>query len=106
MTECGQDVGVDLAGKDHLRHFQRGVVGYTTSFNDRLFDTELRGEFAELFATAVHDTDSNSHLVQQGQLFSQRNQILPVFSDLAGKFYDKRLFLKSLNVGQRLPQEI
>src|SRR6185436_15519524 len=104
MTERCQYVGVDLAGKDHLRHLQRSVVRYATSFDDRLFDTEFGGEFAQLFASAMHGADANSDLVQQGKLFGERREILVVFGDFAGKLDDKRVSLEALDVRQRFAQ--
>ena len=64
MAERCQDVGIDLAGKDHLRHFERRVVCDTTALDDGLFDPEPRGEFAKLFAATVDDADAYADLVQ------------------------------------------
>ena len=61
------------AGEDHLRHFQRRVVSHATAFDDRLLDAHLRSQFAELLAAAVDDADANADLMQQRQLFRERD---------------------------------
>ena len=81
--ERRQDVGVDLPGKDHLRHFERCIVGDATTFNDRLFNSELRREVAELFAAAVDNADADADLVQQSKFFGKRRQVLVIFRNLS-----------------------
>jgi hypothetical protein len=104
MPQCGQDVGVDLAGKDHLCHFECGVVGNTAPFDNRLFDAELLCEVAQLLAAAVNDADANTDLVQEGQLLGERDQIFLILRDFAREFDDKRLSLEALDIRQRLAQ--
>ena len=84
MTQRGQDVRIDLAGKDHLGHFQSRVVRYAAAFDDGLLDAHQRGQFAQLFAAAMHDAKTNADLMHQGEFFSQRDQTVAIFGDLAG----------------------
>jgi hypothetical protein len=37
MTQRRENVGVDFAGKNHLGHLQRIVVGHAAAFDDCLF---------------------------------------------------------------------
>src|SRR2546423_6002082 len=106
MAKCCQNVSIYLPGKDHLCHFERGVVSDPASFDDRLFDAEFVRELAQLFAATMNDADANASLVEQRQLLRQRNQVLMTFCNFAGEFYDKRVSFKALNVRQRFPQEI
>ena len=73
LTQCRENVSIDFAGENHLRHFQRRVVGYAPAFDDRLLDAQFFRQFAELFAAAMDNADTNSDLMQQGQLFRQRS---------------------------------
>ena len=104
ITKCSKDVGIDLSGKDHLRHFERRVVSDATAFDDRLLDTEFVGELAQLFAAAVNDADANADLMQQRQLLRQRDQVFLALCDLTRELDDKRVSLKALNVRQGLAQ--
>ena len=66
----------------------------------------LRRQFAQLLAAAMDDADANADLMQQRQLLGQRDQVIVILGDLARKFDDKRLALETLDVRQRLAQEI
>ena len=83
MTQRGENVGVDLAGKDHLGHLQRIVVGHPAAFDDGLFDSHFRCQFSQLFAAAMNDANPNADLMQQGQLFRQSHQPIVIFRHLA-----------------------
>src|SRR6185503_4345740 len=104
MPESGQNVGIDLAGKDHLCHFECGVVSNAAALDNRLFDTELLCQIAQLLAATVNDTDANADLVQQRELFRERDQIFMDLRDLAGEFDDKRLSLEALDIRQRFAE--
>src|ERR1041385_182255 len=106
MTQCGEDVCVDLAGKDHLRHFERFVVCNAAPLDDYLLDTHLLCQFAQLLAATVNDADANPDLMKEGEFFAQRNQMIAILSDFAGELNDERLPLEALNVRQRFTQEI
>src|SRR5262249_21928406 len=71
VTKCGKNVCVDLAGEDHLRHFERRIISHSATVNDRLFDAHLLGEFAQLFAAAVDHTNANTDLMKQCKLFGK-----------------------------------
>src|SRR6266404_55837 len=106
MTERRQDVGIDLASKNHLRHFQRGIVGYPAAFDDGLLDAQELGQVAQLLAAAMHHAEPDSDLMHQSEFFSQRDQPLGSFRDLAGEFHDERFSFEALNVRQSLAEEI
>ena len=72
----------------------------------RLLDAQLRSEFAQLLTTTMNDADANSNLMQQRQLFSKRCEIVGIFRNFPRQFYDKRLPLEALDVGQRFAKEI
>jgi hypothetical protein len=67
-----KNVGIDLSGEDHFGHLERRIVGHPASINDRLLDAHHRRQVTELLAAAVHHTNSDSDLMQQGQLFGNR----------------------------------
>src|SRR4029079_10529844 len=98
MPECCEDVGVNLAGKDHLCHFECSVVSNAPAFDNRLFDAEFLSEIAQLLAAAVNDADTNTNLMQKRQLLGERDQIFMVLRDLPREFDDKRLSLEALNI--------
>ncbi len=98
MPQRCENIGIDLSGKDHLCHFEGRVVSDAATLDDRLLDPKLFGEVAELFATAVNNTDANANLMQKRELFSKRSQIVMVLRDLAREFDDKRLPFEALDV--------
>src|SRR5882672_6578941 len=74
MTQRGQNVRIDLAGKDHLGHLQSGVVGYAPAFDNYLLHAHQRGQVAELFAATVHHAQAYAQLMHQSEFLSQRDQ--------------------------------
>src|SRR5256885_7810870 len=82
MTERRENVGIDLAGEDHFGHFQSRVVSNPAAFDNGLLDAHLRGQITQLLSTAVHDAETNTDLMQQGELFGERHQAIVIFSDL------------------------
>src|SRR5688572_7767043 len=106
MTEGREYLGVDLPAKDHFCQLERVVVGHPSTFDNRLHDTELFCELGQLLAAAVNDADPNADLVEQRELFGEGHQIFAVFGDLAGKFDDKGLSLKTLDVGKRFAKQV
>src|SRR6185503_14693096 len=46
ISQCRENVCVDLSGEDHLCHVERGVVSNATTLNDGLLDSQLPGELA------------------------------------------------------------
>ena len=63
MTQRRENVSIDLPGKDHLGHFQCGVVGDAPAFNDCLLDAHKGRELAQLFSAAMYDAKTNAHLM-------------------------------------------
>ena len=106
ITKRRKNVGVDLAGKNHLRHLQCVIVSYAPAFDDRLLDAQFFGQVAELLAPAVDNADANAHLVNQGELFAQRDQPVMIFGNFAGKLNNERLSFEALNVGQCFTQKV
>src|SRR6202795_2272397 len=78
ITQGREDVSIDLAGKDHLGHFQGRIVRDAASFDDRLRDAHLRGQFAQLLAATMYDAKTNPYLMHQGELFGQRDQAVVI----------------------------
>src|ERR1041385_1644806 len=106
MTQCGEDICVDLAGEDHLRHLERFVICNAAPLDDCLLDSHLLGEFAQLLAATMNDADANSDLMKESEFFAQRNQMIAILGDFAGELDDKGLPLEALNVRQRFTQEV
>jgi hypothetical protein len=106
VTQGGENVRVDLAREDHLRHLQRRIIRHAPAVDDGLLHAHLHGQFRQLFSAAVNHAGAYPDLMQQGQFFGERRQILRVISRLAGQFDDERLALEALNVRQRLAQKI
>ena len=106
MAKRGQNVSVDFARKDHLRHLQGLVICNATALDDGLLDTHLLSQFSQLFSAAMNDADSDANLMQQSKFFRQRNQACVIFGDFAGEFDDERFAFEALDVRQRLAQKI
>ena len=106
LTQCRENVGIDLAGKNHLRHFERRVIGYAPAFDDCLFDAELFREVTELLAATVNNADTNADLMKESQLFRERSEVVVILRHFAGQLDDKRLALKALNVRQRFAKQV
>ena len=66
----------------HLRHLERFIISDAAPLDDCLLDTHLLGQFAQLLAATMNDTDANAYLVKQGEFFAKRNQMIPILSDL------------------------
>ena len=75
MAERCQDVKSDLTAKNHLRHFERASSVTRAAFDDRLFNSELHREFAELFTAAVNYADADTDLMEEGKLFGERGEV-------------------------------
>ena len=71
MTQGREDVSIDLAGKDHLGHFQRRVVRDPAPFDNRLGNAHLRSQLAQLLAPTMYDAKTNADLMHQRELFRQ-----------------------------------
>jgi len=95
-----------IAGENHLRHFKGCVIGYAPAFNDCLFDAKFFREVTELLATTVNNADTNSHLMQERQLFRERSEVVVILRHFTGQLDDKRVTLKTLNVGQRFAEQV
>ena len=54
----------------------------------------------------MDNADANADLIQQGQLFAQRDQPIVILGNFAGKLDDKSLPFEPLNVGQRFAQKV
>src|SRR6266478_4194284 len=81
MTKRGENICIYLARKNHLRHFQSIVVGHPAPFNNCLLDAQLPGQIAQLFSSAMNDTDTNADLMQQSKFFAERDQPIMIFSN-------------------------
>ena len=106
LPQCCKNVCIYLSGKNHLRHFQRCVIGYTTAFNDRLFDAEFFREVTKLFAAAVNNADADSYLMKESQLFRERSEVVVILRHFTGQLDDKRVTLKTLNVRERFAEQV
>ena len=54
----------------------------------------------------MDNADTNAHLVNQGELFAQRDQPAMIFGNFAGKLNNERLSFEALNVGQCFAQKV
>src|SRR5688500_4215469 len=89
ITQCGKNVRVDLSRKNHLRHFERRIVRKAATVDDCLLYSHPPRKITQLLSTTMHDADAYPDLMKQGQLFSQRAEVLVVFRRFARKFDDK-----------------
>ena len=55
-----ENVGVYLAGKNRLGHFESCVVSYAATINDRLLNAHTSCQFTQLFPAAVNHAEMNA----------------------------------------------
>ena len=105
-AQRGDDVQVDLPGKNHLRDLQRLCVSNPSAVDDALSDAQPLGDRSELFAAAVHDSQVDAYLLTEGYLFCKRVELLLIFGDLSRELDDEDLVLETLNVRQRFTKQV
>jgi len=83
MTQRGQNVRIDLAGKDHFCHLQGGGRRLRAAFDNCLLHAHQPARSLSCLPLAVHTHKRMPTLVHQGEFFSQRDQPRVIFSDFA-----------------------
>ena len=74
LAKRGQQIGIDRAGKGHLRHFQRVAAGDSAPRDDFRRHAEAAAEVGGLWSAAVDQHHLDAKLMQHGDLVGQIGQ--------------------------------
>jgi len=106
LVDQGDDVLVDQTAEHHFHHVERFLVGHPHALDEFALLADALQQAGDLRAAAVHHHRVHADQLQQHHVLGEGLHQVALGHGVAAVFDDDGLVVETLDVGQRLGQDV